>query len=50
MKRVIEAHEKFVHFEANPFGSSLVCSLLLGLSVDFGLEMHVGCNIPSGYY
>jgi len=23
VKRVIEAHEKFVHFEASPFGSSL---------------------------
>jgi len=42
MKRVIEAHEKFVHFEASPFGSSLECFLLLGLLVGFGLEMHVG--------
>jgi len=42
MKRVIEAHEKFVLFEASPFGSSLKCSLLLGLFVGFGLEMHVG--------
>jgi len=42
MKRVIEAHEKFFHFEASPFESSLECSLLLGLLVDFGLEMHVG--------
>jgi len=42
MKRVIEAYEKCGHFEESPFGSSLECSLLLGLLVDFGLEMHVG--------
>jgi len=42
MKRVIEAHEKFIHFEANPFRSFLECSLLLGLLVGVGLEMHVG--------
>jgi len=41
MKRVIEAHEKCDHFEESPFGSPLECSLLLGLLVDFGLEMHV---------
>ncbi|QCD99824.1 somatic embryogenesis receptor kinase 4 [Vigna unguiculata] len=37
---VIEAHDKCGHFEESPFRSSLECSLLLGLLMDFGLEMH----------
>jgi len=44
MKRIIEIHEKFVHFETKPFGSSLECYLLLDLLVDFRLEMHVNHN------
>jgi len=42
MKRVIKAHEKCGHFEESSFGSSLECSLLLGLLVGFGLEIHMG--------
>jgi len=45
MKRVIEAHEKCGHFEESPFGSSLECSLLLGLFMGFELEMHVTMKI-----
>ena len=42
MKRVIEAHEKCGHFEKSSFGSSLECSLLLGLLVGFVVEIHMG--------